>query len=60
VGHGPVTLDVDIAAYYARGEEERRFTGADRLEYVRTQELLVRHLPEPPAVVLDAGGGPGA
>jgi ubiquinone/menaquinone biosynthesis C-methylase UbiE len=26
---------------------------------VRTQELLTRHLPESPAVVLDAGGGPG-
>jgi ubiquinone/menaquinone biosynthesis C-methylase UbiE len=30
------------------------------LERIRTQELLRRHLPEPPAQVLDVGGGPGA
>jgi SAM-dependent methyltransferase len=30
------------------------------LERIRTQELLRRHLPSPPARVLDVGGGPGA
>lgn len=35
-------------------------TAEGRLEMVRTQELLRRHLPTPPARVLDVGGGPGA
>ncbi len=30
------------------------------LEFARTQEILRRELPPPPAVVLDVGGGPGA
>lgn len=30
-----------------------------RLEFLRTQELLRRYLPPPPAVVLDVGGGTG-
>jgi ubiquinone/menaquinone biosynthesis C-methylase UbiE len=55
-----VSLDDEIAAYYERGEERHRFDGPGRLELVRTQELLARHLPPPPAQVLDAGGGPGA
>jgi len=33
--------------------------GGDRLELVRTLELLGRALPPPPACVLDIGGGPG-
>jgi ubiquinone/menaquinone biosynthesis C-methylase UbiE len=55
-----VSADEEIAAYYDRGEEQGRLAGMARLELVRTQELLDRHLPPPPAVVLDAGGGPGA
>jgi ubiquinone/menaquinone biosynthesis C-methylase UbiE len=34
-------------------------TAVGRLERVRTQELLLRHLPPAPARVLDVGGGPG-
>jgi ubiquinone/menaquinone biosynthesis C-methylase UbiE len=34
--------------------------GRGELERVRTQELLGRYLPEPPAVVLDVGGAAGA
>ncbi|MEV0642888.1 methyltransferase domain-containing protein [Streptomyces sp. NPDC050619] len=42
-------------------EADRLSTTADgRLEMVRTQELLRRHLPAPPARILDVGGGPGA
>jgi ubiquinone/menaquinone biosynthesis C-methylase UbiE len=59
-------LDVDpslvpaILGYYAEGlERDRLFEGRSQLERVRTQELLTRHLPLPPAVVLDIGGGPG-
>ncbi len=60
MGRPPVSLDGEIGAYYDRGEERERFEGPGRLELVRTQQLLLRHLPEPPAVVLDVGGGPGA
>jgi SAM-dependent methyltransferase len=55
-----VGLDDDITAYYDRGEEAGRLGDWGRLELIRTQELLERFLPPPPAVVLDIGGGPGA
>ncbi|HEX5849894.1 MAG TPA: class I SAM-dependent methyltransferase [Rubrobacter sp.] len=43
------------------GREEGRLPGAaaGRLEYLRTRELLARHLPPAPATVLDVGGGAG-
>jgi SAM-dependent methyltransferase len=53
-------LDPEIRTHYDRGEEEQRLiTGGQTLEFVRTQELLRRYLPAPPAAVLDVGGGPG-
>jgi len=52
--------DRDIAAYYDRGEEERRLGDWGRLEFLRTRELLARFLPAPPATVLDVGGAAGA
>jgi ubiquinone/menaquinone biosynthesis C-methylase UbiE len=52
-------FDEEISAYYDRGEEAGRLGDWGRLERVRTQELLTRYLPPPPAVVLDVGGGPG-
>src|SRR4051794_16233688 len=52
-------VDDDITAYYERGEEQARLSGWGRLEFVRTQELLERFLPPPPALVLDVGGGAG-
>src|SRR5207249_1849236 len=39
--------------------ERNRLLTQSRLEFVRTQELLSRFLPAPPAIVLDVGGGPG-
>jgi ubiquinone/menaquinone biosynthesis C-methylase UbiE len=55
-----MSADEEIAHYYGRGEEVLRLAeGPGRLELVRTQELLSRHLPDPPATVLDVGGGPG-
>ena len=53
--------DADLAGYYGRGRERDRLAspGHGRLELLRTQDLLVRHLP-PGGVVLDVGGGPGA
>jgi ubiquinone/menaquinone biosynthesis C-methylase UbiE len=52
--------DADILRHYERvAEAERLSRGAGQLELVRTQELLTRYLPPPPAAVLDVGGGPG-
>jgi len=49
-----------IAAFYARGlERDRLAAGQGALELARTQVLLERYLPAPPAVVADVGGGPG-
>ncbi len=53
----------EILEFYSETSNEAdRLTGpADgRLEMIRTQELLRRHLPPAPASVLDIGGGPGA
>jgi ubiquinone/menaquinone biosynthesis C-methylase UbiE len=49
-----------IADYYARGlERDRLAAGIGALEFARTQALLERYLPLPPAVIADVGGGPG-
>jgi SAM-dependent methyltransferase len=49
-----------IVAYYEQGvERDRLLRGAGRLELARTQEILRRHLPPPPASVLDVGGAVG-
>ncbi len=53
-------IDDNIRAYYDQGRErERLFGGSGSLELARTQELLRRFLPDPPADILDVGGGPG-
>jgi SAM-dependent methyltransferase len=56
-----VNADPRLLAFYSQGEfEHRRLrAGRGRLELVRTQELLRRALPPPPATVADVGGGPG-
>lgn len=51
-------LDHEIAAHYAEVSERQRL-GPSSLERVRTWELLGRHLPPAPAVVLDVGGAAG-
>jgi SAM-dependent methyltransferase len=54
-------VDEDIRAYYESGVElDRVAQGYSRIEFARTKELLERHLPSPPARLLDVGGGPGA
>ena len=54
-------IDPDIRSHYDLGlERERLSRDGESLEFVRTQELLVRYLPPPPAAILDVGGGPGA
>ncbi len=46
--------------HYDQIVEADRLTGiGGQLELLRTQELLTRYVPEPPAVVLDVGGGAG-
>ncbi|HEX9190005.1 MAG TPA: class I SAM-dependent methyltransferase [Vicinamibacteria bacterium] len=51
----------EVLGYYARGgERERLDEGYFPLERARTQELVLRHLPPPPGVVLDVGGAAGA
>jgi SAM-dependent methyltransferase len=50
----------DIIGHYAQIPEEERITfGLGRLELLRTREVLRRHLPNPPATILDVGGGTG-
>jgi len=50
-----------LADHYSPGLEATRLTRSahGRLEFLRTQELLRRLLPEPPARVLDVGGATG-
>jgi len=53
-------VDCDIQQFYEQGRERERLTrGGGTLELARSQELLQRYLPPPPADVLDVGGGPG-
>ena len=52
--------NVEMLSYYERFDEADRLTrGTGLLEVARMQELIMRFLPSPPAVVIDAGGGPG-
>ena len=53
--------DPTIAAYYDSAPEETRLAqGPAQLEELRSRELILRHLPPSPAVVLDVGGAAGA
>jgi len=56
--HDHERVDPEMAGHYASVSEQQRL-GPWNLERVRTWELLDRHLPPPPAVVLDVGGGAG-
>jgi SAM-dependent methyltransferase len=49
-----------VRHYQAIREEARISEGFGQLELLRAQEVLRRHLPPPPARVLDVGGGAGA
>ena len=52
--------DAEVSAYYSLGmERDRLDSGPGALELVRTQLLLKRYVPAPPAVIADVGGGPG-
>ena len=52
--------EAELREHYARGEERGRLAaGHGRLEFARTTEIILRHLPTAPALVADIGGGPG-
>ena len=56
----PKKFPPEALEHYNRGEEQQRlFSGTFKLELARTQEILQRYLPPPPAVIFDVGGGPG-
>src|SRR5574341_2038107 len=56
-----MTVDPEIRGFYERYDEAGRLgQGYFALEEARTRLLLERHLPPPPAAVLDVGGGAGA
>ncbi|HEX5993529.1 MAG TPA: hypothetical protein VFY84_00165 [Jiangellales bacterium] len=53
-------LRADIRDHYDSGQEDERLRqGRGRLELLRTQDVLRRWLPTPPAKVLDVGGASG-
>jgi SAM-dependent methyltransferase len=50
----------EVLAYYEQfAEESRLSTGAFKLEFARTKEILERVLPAPPARIIDVGGAAG-
>lgn len=51
----------EIVEFYTESYEESERLGWDvgPLELIRTQEVISRYLPEPPAVVIDVGGAHG-
>jgi SAM-dependent methyltransferase len=50
----------EILAYYRQSNEEQRLTvSVGRLEWIRTWDILERHVPPAPSRVLDVGGGTG-
>jgi SAM-dependent methyltransferase len=53
-------LSPEIIDHYSNtAEQDRLFAGAGLVERARTGEMLCRHLPPPPARVLDVGGAAG-
>ncbi|MDE0424497.1 MAG: class I SAM-dependent methyltransferase [Candidatus Poribacteria bacterium] len=54
-------LSDKILSFYRQTQEANRLTTSvkGQLEFVRTQEIITRYLPAPPAVILDIGGGSG-
>ena len=53
------STDEIVRHYSAVNEASRLRTGWFQLEEARTRELILRHLPRPPAAIIDAGGGAG-
>jgi ubiquinone/menaquinone biosynthesis C-methylase UbiE len=54
------SLPSEFFKHYASGYEAQRLqSGTSQIELARTQELVMRYVPPPPAVIFDVGGGPG-
>ncbi|MBF6327679.1 class I SAM-dependent methyltransferase [Nocardia transvalensis] len=53
-------FEAAIAAHYRHDPERDRLQTWGKLELLRTQELIGRYLPAPPAVIYDVGGARGA
>ena len=54
------TIAKEIETHYQQFREADRLSeGVGELERVRTQAILARHLPGPPAVIFDVGGAAG-
>jgi SAM-dependent methyltransferase len=54
------SLTPEVLEHYASGYESQRLLGgSSQFELLRTQELVMRYVPAPPAVIFDVGGGPG-
>jgi len=54
-------LPEEITRYYQEVAEEGRLaSGPFQLEFERTKEVVLRHLPPPPVTILDVGGAAGA
>jgi ubiquinone/menaquinone biosynthesis C-methylase UbiE len=56
----PPSLDEEIESHYSQGQEQQRLrheTG--EMERLRTEDILRRYLPSPPAVICDVGGAAG-
>jgi ubiquinone/menaquinone biosynthesis C-methylase UbiE len=55
-----MSMSDEMHGHYSSCEERERLSGgAGRLELLRSQEIITRFLPGPPAVILDVGGGAG-
>lgn len=49
-----------LRQYYEPGQEADRLdSGMGMVEFERTKEILLRALPQAPAIIADVGGGPG-
>ena len=54
------TSTIRIVDFYQGADENSRLRSTwFQLEHARTQELILRHLPAPPAMIIDVGGGSG-
>ncbi len=51
----------NVIGYYNKefSENDRLKSNWGQLEYIRSQEIIKRYLPKPPAIILDVGGGSG-
>ena len=50
----------EMFEHYSTGYETQRLQqGGSHIELVRSQQIIMRYIPKPPAIVFDIGGGPG-